>query len=258
MMRYQKIEVNTWNDEKFVKLSQDGKMLFLYFLTCPHSNSIGAYVAKKGYISEDLKWDTKRVSKTLSELLQNGLIKYDESLSVVVVVNYLKHNTIENPNQCKSAVKNFQSLPKTNILQEVSNRLETVAKHFQISFETLTIYVSVTASVTASVTEEEKKPDKPPKPEKQKYLEFVFLTDDEYKKLVDQFGEQGTQDRISALNEGIGSKGYKYTSHYFTILSWERKAIAEGKSTVKPDNPADDAARKLQEIYGKNKSSALA
>ena len=154
-MRYQKVEVNTWNDEKFTKLSQDAKMLFLYFLTCPHSNSIGAYVAKKGYISEDLNWDTKKIKKTLPELLRNGLIKYDESLSVVVIVNYLKHNTIENPNQAKNAVKNFQSLPKTEILQDVGNCLETVSEHFKISFETPTIYASV--SVTDSVTEEVRK-----------------------------------------------------------------------------------------------------
>jgi len=59
--------------------------------------------------------------------------------------------------------------------------------------------------------------------EKNIYGEFVLLTDDEYRKLVSQFGEEGTKERIEALNIGIGSKGYKYKSHYHTILSWERK-----------------------------------
>jgi len=58
---------------------------------------------------------------------------------------------------------------------------------------------------------------------KNTYGDFVLLTDNEYQKLVQQFGEQGTKDRIEALNDGIGSKGYKYKSHYHTILSWERK-----------------------------------
>lgn len=59
--------------------------------------------------------------------------------------------------------------------------------------------------------------------EKNIYGEFVLLADDEYQKLVGQFGEEGAKDRIEALNSGIGSKGYKYKSHYHTILSWERK-----------------------------------
>lgn len=58
---------------------------------------------------------------------------------------------------------------------------------------------------------------------KKTYGDFVLLTDDEYQKLVQEFGEQGTKGRIEALNDGIGSKGYKYKSHYHTILTWERK-----------------------------------
>lgn len=58
---------------------------------------------------------------------------------------------------------------------------------------------------------------------KKRYGDFVQMTDAEHEKLISQFGEKGTKDRIEALNIGIGSKGYKYRSHYHTILAWERK-----------------------------------
>lgn len=58
---------------------------------------------------------------------------------------------------------------------------------------------------------------------KEKFLDFVKLTKDEHKKLVEQFGEVGASQRIHNLNEYIGSKGDKYKNHYFTILSWARK-----------------------------------
>ncbi len=58
---------------------------------------------------------------------------------------------------------------------------------------------------------------------KNTYMEFVFLTDEEHEKLVRLFSEQGTKDRIAALNDYIGSKGKKYKSHYHTILTWDRK-----------------------------------
>ena len=74
--------------------------------------------------------------------------------------------------------------------------------------------------------------------DKKLYKEFIYLSDNEYKKLIDRFGEQGTKDRISDLNNGIGSKGYKYDSHYFTILAWDRKHEKEKKidESGKKDN----------------------
>lgn len=75
------------------------------------------------------------------------------------------------------------------------------------------------------------------------YGPFVKLTSEEHEKLVEKFGDEGAQDRIDNLNEGIGSKGYKYKSHYFTILSWERK-------TKKDDVPAQNKT-KLFPIPGK-------
>jgi len=60
------------------------------------------------------------------------------------------------------------------------------------------------------------------------YGEFknVLLSDDDYKKLVDKFSERGTKERIEDLSKGIASKGYKYKSHYATILNWDRRKEA--------------------------------
>ena len=69
---------------------------------------------------------------------------------------------------------------------------------------------------------------------KQKFLEFIFLTDEEYKKLVDKFGKDRTDGLIQDLNDDIGSKGYKYKSHYHTILQWSKRKFGNG-GNVKPD-----------------------
>ena len=60
-------------------------------------------------------------------------------------------------------------------------------------------------------------------PSNKKYLDFVFLSDEEYTKLVKRFGEKETTRWIEKLDSGIGSKGYKYKSHYKTIISWSLK-----------------------------------
>ena len=84
-MRYQKVYTQIWNDEKFRKLSERGKSLFLYLLTAPHSNLIGCYVLRKGYVMEDLEWTSEGLNKALNEVLTEGLISYDEKGGVVLL-----------------------------------------------------------------------------------------------------------------------------------------------------------------------------
>jgi DNA replication protein DnaD len=71
-------------------------------------------------------------------------------------------------------------------------------------------------------TNKNDKNDKNEKNEKKKikHLDFVYLFEDEYKKLIEQIGEDKTKKTIEKLNCYIGSKGKKYKSHYFTILNW--------------------------------------
>lgn len=78
--------------------------------------------------------------------------------------------------------------------------------------------------------DDKKPPSSPPtSPPKTKYLDSVFLTQDEFLKLETQYGIEGTKMRIEELNLGIMSKGYKYKSHYHAILAWDRR-----KTPVRP------------------------
>jgi predicted phage replisome organizer len=68
--------------------------------------------------------------------------------------------------------------------------------------------------------ERDKKPSKPPK---KKYADFVTMTEEEYEKLLADYGEAQAKDMIERLNEYKGSKGKKYKSDYLTCKSWFRK-----------------------------------
>ncbi len=88
---------------------------------------------------------------------------------------------------------------------------------------------------------------------KDRYGEFnnVLLSDDEMQKLFDRFGAT-LIDKIEALSQGIESKGYKYKSHYATILNWARK---DGNVPVafhgdKADNRSNDPGKYTGGKYG--------
>lgn len=68
---------------------------------------------------------------------------------------------------------------------------------------------------------------------KDKYKEFVFLSKEEFQKLVERFGEKEVNSKIGDLNNYIGSHGRKYKSHYFTLLNWFAKDEKIGKFSKK-------------------------
>ena len=89
-----------------------------------------------------------------------------------------------------------------------------------------------------NVTEKDKLPEKE-KPTKEKFLEFVLLTPEEHKKLIEKLGENKTKEMIERLNNYIGSSGRRYKSHYHTILQWAEKDKKENKT----DGQKDDSGK---------------
>lgn len=69
------------------------------------------------------------------------------------------------------------------------------------------------------VIDKTKKLEKETNPKK-KFLDFVYLYDYEYDKLVEDYWEIKVKDLIARMNWYIGSKWDKYKSHYHTALNW--------------------------------------
>ena len=95
-------------------------------------------------------------------------------------------------------------------------------------------------------TDKNEKNNKNEKNEKKEYADFVFLLENEYHKLVSEYGEKNTLHFIDILNNYKGANGKKYNSDYRAILSW---VIAK---TKKEGTYKDYEMELLKEqIYGK-------
>jgi PleD family two-component response regulator len=67
-------------------------------------------------------------------------------------------------------------------------------------------------------------------------FENVFLTSNEYKKLIDSFGEAGTRMWIEKISAWMKSSGKRKKDHYATILVWsKREPIKQGAVMGDPD-----------------------
>lgn len=93
------------------------------------------------------------------------------------------------------------------------------------------------------VKEKEYKKEKNPAHEKIKHLDSVYLTSREHETLITKYGREPTEKAIEILNNAIMSKGYKYKSHYHTIIGWPMKEVA-GNGNKAPVMPKTYAQAK--------------
>ena len=67
---------------------------------------------------------------------------------------------------------------------------------------------------------------------------LVFLSEEEYQKLVTGLGDPLTKEYIERVSLYCQSKGKRYKSYYATILNWYRKDCDEGKVKKPQDSEA--------------------
>lgn len=111
-----------------------------------------------------------------------------------------------------------------------------------------------------------KSPSTNPKPKKHKYAPEVLLTDDEYGKLVAEYGEDGAKWMVKKLDDYKASRGTTYKSDYRAILNWVvdefLKQKQYGKYTNNRRSDSDCAKRQRDTdfanyIAGKLSSSSV-
>ncbi len=79
----------------------------------------------------------------------------------------------------------------------------------------------VTQNIKETITKDTIKDIRPKK--KTYFFDNILLSEEEYQKLVERFGETGTKDRLEALSLYKKSKGKRYKDDYATVLAWERR-----------------------------------
>lgn len=130
MARYARVFTQFWTDEKIVALNEDERTLFLYLLTCPHGNMIGAFVLPPLYGCGDLRWHPERYDTAMRALLERHLVRRDERVQLTWLPNYLKHNPLENPSQTTAAIKVVEELPRSEMLREVAENARQCNRHY--------------------------------------------------------------------------------------------------------------------------------
>lgn len=111
MRDYGKVHTAFWSSATTRELSEDGRTLALYLLTCPHGTIAGVFRLPDGYACEDLQWTPERVNEGFAELLAKGFANRCETTKWAWIVKHFDWNPPENPNQRKAVAKMAAQVP---------------------------------------------------------------------------------------------------------------------------------------------------
>lgn len=239
-VKWIKIVTDVFDDEKVLLIEtlpeSDGIIVIWFKLLClagkQNNNGVFLMNNKIPYTEEMLAAIFRRPVNTVKLALKTfeefGMIEIVDG--VIVIPNWDKH----------------QSLDKLEMAREKTR--QRVAKHRekqkQIALGEGNAQCNVTCNDTVTVSnadridknrleEDKNRIDKEKKKNtKHKHGEYknVLLTDEEYNKLLEQYGSSGLETIITYLDEYIEMKGTKYKSHYLVIKKWGAKAALEQRS----------------------------
>lgn len=112
MRDYGKVHTSFWSSATIRSMTEDGRVLAIYLLTCPHNTISGVFRLPDGYACEDLQWTSERVVEGFAELFQKGFANRCETTKWVWLIKHFDWNQPENPNQRKAAAKVALSIPE--------------------------------------------------------------------------------------------------------------------------------------------------
>lgn len=132
MRDFSKISPALWQSDRFNNLpSDDGRYLYLYFLTSRHQTSAGAYQLPDGYACTDLRWELERYVKARKELADADLLRFDQDTSVLMITRWFRHNPPMNDRHLIGMERIIDQLPSSTIREATMEALREACEEIE-------------------------------------------------------------------------------------------------------------------------------
>jgi len=170
----------------------------------------GQFITSELKLMERWGWGKTKTRAFLKLLEDDGMIvkKSDRKKTTINIVNYSVYQVSETTEEPQTDHEQTTDRPQADRKPDTNNKINN-----------------------------ENNDNKKKKEIKNKYGEFnkVFLSDEEYKKLLEKFvNESILNEWIRKVDEYCEMNGKTYKSHYATILNWSRKEEKKPKESI-PD-----------------------
>lgn len=230
MAIYRNVHISFWSDPKVVDdFTPEDRYFYIYLITNPHTNLCGCYEVSMKQMSDELGYNKETIEKLIDRFHKvHGVLDYNKQTKEMLLYNWSKYNWTKSP-KLQAALS--KEIPKVKCPQfhDYLERIlsgEEVQIPYPYGMDT-TDTVTDTDTDTDNVSDYKERKNR--KEKKHKYGEHqkVLLTDSEYERLAEDYGEHLRAESIIFLDAYIAEKGYKSQSHNLAIRRWVMDAVRE-------------------------------
>ncbi len=240
------IQLSFWTDAKVIDdFTPEDRYFFLYLMTNPHTNLCGCYEISKKQMSDETGYTKETIEKLIKRMSESHqVIRYSGTSKEMLIINWHKYNWTESSKLRIALEREIETIKDPEFksyLTEILNGNDTVSIPYPYTMDnsvytntlnTNTLNTNTLNTNTLNTETQKTESVKKSKPVKHIYgvYHHVRLTDDEYKKLCDEYGDIKAGECITYLDEYMEMKGnYKANSHYLCIRKWVADAVEENK-----------------------------
>ena len=95
MAEYRTLRMTFWNDPYVEELGPEGRLFYLYLITCPHTNNLGFLEVSRRRMAYETGLSEEVLLRLLSEAEAAGKIVADGAC--LWLVNFVKHQASTSP-----------------------------------------------------------------------------------------------------------------------------------------------------------------
>lgn len=240
------IQLSFWTDAKVIDdFTPEDRYFFLYLMTNPHTNLCGCYEISKKQMSDETGYTKETIEKLIKRMSESHqVIRYSNTSKEMLIINWHKYNWTESSKLRIALEREIETIKDSEFksyLTEILNGNDTVSIPYPYTMDnsvyantlnTNTLNANTQNTETQNTETQKAESVKKSKPVKHIYgvYHHVRLTDDDYKRLCDEYGDIKTGECITFLDEYIEMKPkYKANNHYLCIRKWVADAVEEHK-----------------------------
>jgi hypothetical protein len=238
MSRQRYLDTKFWDDKYIVEKDPIEKLLFIYLLTNPLTNILGIYEISLSRIAFDTGLEKEMVLKILERFEKDNKVKYYEGY--IALKNFTKYQA-NNP-KINAGIKSLLKIVPVKLIEWINidfKRLDIKDYRLYIGLDRTpkdSNYINTNINTNRKLDSLSLKKDEKAnsnkeeeKEDKKLFLDSIYLTINEYEKLINEYGKEIIEKEMEDLQRYIAKTGKKYNSHYLTIKAWIRKEKRESE-----------------------------
>ena len=234
------IQLSFWTDAKVIDdFTPEDRYFFLYLMTNPHTNLCGCYEISKKQMSDETGYTKETIEKLIKRMSESHqVIRYSNTSKEMLIINWHKYNWTESSKLRIALEREIETIKDSEFksyLTEILNGNDTVSIPYAYTMDN-SVYANTLNTNTLNTETQNTETQKAESVKKSKPVKHIYgvyhhvrLTDDEYKRLCDEYGDIKAGECITYLDEYMEMKPYKANSHYLCIRKWVADAVEENK-----------------------------